>query len=151
MMFAGRAGGGFMFDGKLDQPDDSLVWLESSQHRARKLSAAEQKMPASSVLTSNFRIFREWYDIFLWFSFQFLYHDSSSKEVMVLAGGWWLWSAAPEQGRVVCWLGSGGAEDRWEPVVRVPIYRDTLHCAHSTLLRWEQLNCPVLLAAKAAQ
>ena len=48
-----------MFDGKLDQPDDSLVWLESSQPRARKLSAAELKMPASSVLTSNFRIFRE--------------------------------------------------------------------------------------------
>ena len=65
MMFAGRAGGGFMFDGKLDQPDDSLVWLESSQPRARKLSAAELKMPASSVLTSNFRNFREWYDIFL--------------------------------------------------------------------------------------
>ena len=26
-------------------------------------------------------------------------------EVMVMAEGWWLGSAAPEQGRVVCWLG----------------------------------------------
>ena len=72
-----------MFDGKLDQPDDSLVWLESSQHRARKLSAAELKMPASSVLTSNFRIFRviSFCD-FLSVIVQFL---ASSKEVMVMA------------------------------------------------------------------